>query len=217
MDKRHNITSPRYQQIATDIASKIVDKHFKVGDKIYARSSIASQYGVSSETARRAICILSDMEIVETTKGSGVIIKSYEKAFDFVRQYNDIQTVNNLKQNILESVQRQKKELEYFNDSLTKLIERTDRFRSINPFVPFEIEITTQTPHLNKTISEVNFWHNTSATIIAIKRDNMMLMSPGPYALLSSQDIVYFVGDENCLARVQKFLFPMDHATELDK
>lgn len=208
MDKKTKIISPRYQQIATDIASKIVDKHYKVGDKIYARSSIASQYGVSSETARRAICVLSDLEIVDTTKGSGVHILSYEKALKFVRQYNDIQTVNDLKKEILDSVERQSKETDYFNECLAKLIDKTDRFRSINPFVPFEIEITAETPYLDMTISEVNFWHNTFATIIAIKRDNALLMSPGPYAAFSQKDIIYFVGDENCLERVQNFIYP---------
>lgn len=210
MEKKSKITSPKYQQIATDIASKIVCKHYKVGEKIYARSYIASQYGVSAETARRAICILSDLEIVETSKGSGVIIKSYEKAHEFVRHHNDIQTVNHLKKEILESVERQSKETEYFNDCLTKLIEKTDRFRSINPFVPSDIEITLDTPYLNKTVSEVNFWHNTAATIIAIQRDKTLLMSPGPYAMFLLQDVFYFIGDENSPERVKNFIFPKD-------
>lgn len=201
------ITSPRYQQIAMDIASKIVKKNYVIGDKIYARSTIASQYGVSSETARRAICILSDLDIVETTKGSGVIIKSYEKALKFTQQYNATETVNDLKKEIHGSVERQRKELEYFNDCLTKLIDKTDRFRFINPFIPFEIVINTNCHHLNKTISEINFWHNTTATIIAIKRDNELIMSPGPYALFLEDDIFYFVGDENCKDRVQNFLY----------
>lgn len=209
MDRKAKITSPRYQQIAIDIASKIVDKHYKVGDKIYARSYIASRYGVSSETARRAICVLSDLEIVDTTKGSGVKIISYEKALKFVRQYEDIQTVNDLKKDILDSVERQSKEIKYFNDSLTKLIEKTDRFRSFSPFTPFEIEITSETPFINTTISEVNFWHNTFATIVAIKRDNVLLMSPGPYAVFKQDDIIYFVGDENCLDRVNHFIYPI--------
>jgi len=208
VEKKTKVLSSRYHQIATDIASKIVDKHYQVGDKIYARSSVASQYGVSSETARRAICILSDLGIVETTKGSGVIIKSYENASHFVRQYTDIQTVNNLKKEILNSVERQSKEIEYFNGCLTKLIEKTDRFRYINPFIPFEIEITSDTPYLNKTISEMNFWHLTSATIIAIKRDDAILISPGPYATFLENDIIYFIGDENCLERVNNYIYP---------
>ncbi|WMJ88494.1 TrkA C-terminal domain-containing protein [Anaerocolumna sp. MB42-C2] len=208
MEKKTQITNPRYQQIAMDIASKIVDKHYSIGDKIYARSSVASQYGVSSETARRAMCILSDLNIVDTTKGSGVLIKSYENALKFVRQYNDIQTITNLKKEIMDSVNRQSKEIDYFSQCLEKLIDYTDRFRSINPFVPSELEITSKSPFLNKTIEEVNFWHNTSATIIGIKRDVSLILSPGPYAVFLEHDILYFIGDENSYDRVRNFMYP---------
>ncbi|MCR3921750.1 MAG: GntR family transcriptional regulator, partial [Firmicutes bacterium] len=112
MSKDERMSSPRYQQIAVDISAKIVNGHYHVGDKIYARSALASQYAVSSETARRAICILSDMGIVETTKGSGVIIQSYEKAVTFVKQYTNIRTLNDLKSEIIRSVERQNKENE---------------------------------------------------------------------------------------------------------
>lgn len=208
MIKKSKLTSPRYQQIATDIAAKIVDRKYKEGDKIYARSSIASQYGVSAETARRAISILVDLDIVESTKGSGVVIKSHEKAVQFVHQYNDIQTINDLKKDIMGSVDRQLKEIDYFNESLTKLIDKMDRYRSSNPFVPYEIEITADTPLINKTISEMNFWHNTSATIIAIKRNNELLRSPGPYTAFLQNDIVYYVGDEKSTERVYNFIYP---------
>lgn len=201
------IQRPRYQQIAVDIASKIVNKNYMIGDKTYARSSVASQYGVSSETARRAISLLADLDIVETTKGSGVIIKSYEKALDFIHRYNVTETVNDLKKEIQESIERQRKELENFNDCLEELIDKTDRFRFTNPFIPFEIEIKSTTSCLNKTISDVNFWHNTSATIVAIRREEILIMSPGPYALFLENDVVYFIGDEDCKVRVQNFLY----------
>ncbi|WP_346939280.1 TrkA C-terminal domain-containing protein [uncultured Clostridium sp.] len=208
MENKIKITSPRYQQIAADVAAKIVDGHYKVGDKIYARSSLASQYGVSSETARRAICVLSDLNIVDTSKGSGVTIKSYENAIKFIKQYNDISTISNLKQDIIDSVDRQKKEIKFLYGCLSDLIDKTDRFRSVNPFTPFQIEITSATPYINKSVSDINFWHNTSATIIAIRRNDSLLMSPGPYAIFQENDIFYFVGDENCIDRVKKFIYP---------
>ncbi len=208
MDNKLKITSPKYQQIAADIASKIAEGQYQVGEKIYARSSIASQYGVSSETARRAICVLSDLDIVSSNPGSGVIITSSDNALKFIKQYTDIQTVNNLKQSIIDSVERQRKELEYFNGCLSNLIDKTDRFRSTNPFVPFEITINEECPYLNKSISEVNFWHHTSATIIGIKRNDTLLISPGPYATFRESDVFYFLGGEDCLETVKRFLYP---------
>lgn len=208
MEKKIKIVSPVYQQIAADIASKIANGHYEVGEKIYARSVLASQYGVSSETARRAICILSDMDIVDTNKGSGVIIKSSENAIKFVRQYDDVKTVNDLKNDILNSLERQKEENDYLKEHLLELIDKTDRFKSINPFIPFEINISKKTPYIDKTVAEINFWHNTSATIVCIKRNGCLEMSPGPYAVLRENDIFYFMGDENCYERVNKFLYP---------
>lgn len=208
MEKKMKIVSPVYQQIAVDIASKIANGYYEVGEKMYTRSVLASQYGVSSETARRAICILSDMDIVDATKGSGVIITSSENAIKFIKQYDDIKTVNDLKSDILNSLERQKKENEYLKEHLLELINKTDRFKSINPFIPFEIKITRETPYIEKNIAEINFWHNTTATIIAIKRNDYLEMSPGPYAVLHEGDIFYFIGDENCYERVKNFLYP---------
>jgi K+/H+ antiporter YhaU regulatory subunit KhtT len=208
MDKKLKISNPVYQQIATDVASKIVEKHYKVGDKIYARSSLASQYGVSSETARRAICILTDLDIVDTAKGSGVVIKSYENAVKFIKNYENIQTANTLRKEIAESIERQVRETTFMQECISRLIDKTDRFRHINPFSPLELEVSTDTPHLGKTASEINFWHNTSATIIAIRRKDALFISPGPYAIFLEKDIVYFIGDENCLERVKRFMYP---------
>ncbi len=208
MDESIKIVSPRYQQIAVDIASKIVSGHYEVGDKIYTRSALSSQYSVSSETARRAICILSNVGIVEVSKGSGVIIKSCEKAIKFVKQHKDIKTVNDLKREILGSVERQTKENNYIKELLSELIDKTNRFKASNPFAPFEITIDDNCPFLGKTISDTNFWHNTAATIVSIKRTDTMMMSPGPYAVFTEGDVFYFVGDENCPERVKNYLYP---------
>lgn len=201
------IAVPRYQQIAADIAARIVDGKYAVGDKIYARSSLASQYGVSSETARRAICVLSDLNIVRSEKGSGVVIKSYEKAVSFFKQYKDLRTINDIKSSMLSSVDRQKKEMALLNKHLTELIEKTEHFRSVNPFMPFQITINAEVSLLNKSIAEISFWQNTGATIVAIKRGEDLLISPGPYAVLKENDILYFIGEEECFTRAKNYLF----------
>lgn len=206
MENKIKTTASKYQSIAIDIASKIADGNYNIGDKIYARSSIASTYKVSPETARRAICILDDLNIVESAKGSGVIIKSYENAVKFIKQYQDTETINDIRLNMLKSVERQKQELDYFNNCISNLIERTEGFRSVNPFMPFQVTITKDTKYIEMSAADISFWHNTQATIIAIKRGSELILSPGPYAILKEDDIIYFIGDEGCLERVKKFL-----------
>lgn len=205
---KRKLRVPTYQKIAVDIASKIVEHQYVIGEKIYTRSTLASQYQVSSETARRAVSILSDLGIVETIKGSGVIINSYERALEFVREFKDLQTMNGLIMDIKENISNQKKEAENLEDKILRLTENISRFQSVNPFIPFQIEISNKTPYLDKNISEVNFWHHTTATVIAIKRGNTTVLSPGPYAVFLENDIFYFIGDENSYRRVMDFLYP---------
>ncbi len=207
MDKSISITGPRYQHIALDIASKIASGHYKVGDKIYTRSVLSSQYNVSSETARRAISILSDVGIVEVWRGSGVLIKSCEKAIDFVKEYTAIQSVNDLKNEILDCLERQAKENDFLKEMLDKLIDKTHSLKAINPFIPYEITLDANCKHLGETISGINFWHHTAATIVAIRHDDELMMSPGPYAVITKGDVLYFVGDDNSPERVKNYLY----------
>ena len=79
---------PRYQRIALEIASRIASGEYEEGQKLSGRSSIAGQYGVSPETARRAFSVLADLEIVEPAKGSGMFIKSREKSEEFIKQFS---------------------------------------------------------------------------------------------------------------------------------
>ncbi|KGR91771.1 GntR family transcriptional regulator [Ureibacillus massiliensis 4400831 = CIP 108448 = CCUG 49529] len=208
-NRRLQVKQPKYMKIAADIASKIVDKKYVIGEKIYARSSLASQYGVSSETARRAIAVLQDLEIVEATKGSGVMIKSSEKAAQFVHQFLDVQSIQQIQMEMLESIKRQRDELAYLQETTEQLVSRTERFRSVNPFVPFQIEILESSPYISQTIGSINFWQNTMATIVGIRRESELILSPGPYATIEKNDIIYFIGNDESIDRVEKFLYPI--------
>ncbi|WP_195986507.1 TrkA C-terminal domain-containing protein [Clostridium sp. D53t1_180928_C8] len=206
---KNKISIPRYQQIAIEISSRIASGEYKVGEKIYARSSIASQYGVSSETARRAICVLCDLEIVTSEKGSGVTIKSYENAVKFIKQYSKRQTIDTIKENLLKSISRQQKEMDTLNSCLSDLIVASEHFRSMNPFMPFEVKITAQCSYLNKTVSEIQFWQHTGATVLAIGRNGNVIKSPGPYAILLENDVIYFLSQDDSSQRVKEFLYPI--------
>ena len=134
---KNKISMPRYQQIAVEIATRIANEEYKVGDKIYTRSYIAGHYGVSPETARRAICVLSDLNIVVSEKGSGVTIKSRQNASNFIKQFNKRETIESIKEKIFQSVNHQKQEMEALNQYLSELIQASEHFRSMNPFMPF--------------------------------------------------------------------------------
>ena len=207
---KNKVAVPRYQQIAVEIASRIASGEYQIGEKIYARSSIASQYGVSPETARRAICVLCDLDIVASEKGSGVTIISHQNAVDFIKQYSKRQTIESIKENLVQSIARQKKEMDVFNACLSELIDASEHFRSINPFMPFEVRITNQCAYLNKTLQEIQFWQHTGATVLAVRRQERVLKSPGPYVVLLEHDILYFLPQDDSAQRVKEFLYPIN-------
>ena len=51
----------QYLQIAVDVASRVAGGDLREGDRLYGRSVMASEYGVSPETIRRALRLLADM------------------------------------------------------------------------------------------------------------------------------------------------------------
>ena len=201
------IDIPKYQQIAADIATKIARRDYVEGEKIYVSSALASQYGVSSETARRAVYVLSDMKIVEITKGSGVLIKSRKLAVDFINKFDSVSQMSELKKHILNNIEQQITHSAELKKMVSELMYKTERFHVVNPFSPFEISITQEASYIGQNLSESNFWQNTTATIIAIRRGEEIIISPGPYAVISLGDILYYVGDENCHERVRSFLY----------
>ncbi len=201
------IKQPKYQIIAQDIAAKIVEKKYIIGEKIYARSTLASQYNVSAETARRAIAMLQDLNIVEAMKGSGVVIVSYENAAKFVHRFEEGKTVRELQKDIHQQMDRQAKEFIQLRNMMDELIDHTNRFTSANPFIPFQIDIEEHCLYLSQNVGEIHFWQNTGATIVGIMKNNTMLLSPGPYATLEKGDTLFFIGEESCFQNVARYLY----------
>ena len=201
------VRQPKYQQIAILIAENIVRNELKIGQKIYARSTLATTFGVSPETARKAVSILSDLGIVDSIHGSGVVIASRQKAQEFLAQHQEVKSIQDLQADILKSVARQQKELANFSSTLDKLVGQTAHFQKSNPMTPIELELNEPSENLGKTIGEMNLWQNTGATVIAILQNDELIISPGPYATLNQYDTLYFVGSADSLQIIQNFFY----------
>ncbi len=201
------VTKPVYQKIAIDIANRIVGGDFSIGDKLYGRSSLASHYNVSPETIRRAIILLNEMDIVEVTKGSGITVKSVDNCLRFIDKFKDIGSVNSLRKEVLDLLEEKNVLERKIEGVIKELIDYSNRFASTNPFVPFEFEIDKGLNIIGKTISESKFWQNTSATIIGIRREGNLILSPGPHAIFEEGDIFIAIGDEDSYYRIKRFLY----------
>lgn len=202
------LTVPRYQQIAVELAQRIVDKRYHEGEKLHARSTLASNFNVSPETARKAINVLVDLGIMEVRHGSGAYVASREKAQAFLAQYHDVSSIQEIKQDILQSVERQQQELENFSALLDTLVNHTKRTKQTAPFLPYEIKLDENARHLNESIGELNIWQETGATVVALQHDDRLLLSPGPYAKFEVGETVFFVGEELVFQRMEHFFYP---------
>lgn len=201
------VSEPKYKLIALSIATKIVDGVYEEGTKIYTRSVISSQYNVSSETARRAIAVLVDHGIVDAVKGSGVTVVSSQNAFSFIRQYKQARTVEETYTEIHEQMHASLHTLTDRVHDLENLFRKVQQSQEFPLFTPFQVKITDECLHLNKKVSDIQLWQQTSATVIAIKRNGALLMSPGANAELQLHDLYYFVGEEESYTKVKEFLY----------
>lgn len=202
-----HVMKPVYQKVAIDIASRIVEREFSIGDRLYGRSSLASHYSVSPETIRRAMILLNDMDIVQVRKGSGILIKSVDNCLKFIDKFKDIDSINSFKKEILDLLDEKKGLERKIEGVVTELIDYSNRFTSTNPFVPFEFEIHKGLSIIGKTISDSKFWQNTNATIIGIRRRGNLMLSPGPHAIFEAEDIFVAIGDEKSYYKIKKFLY----------
>ena len=66
----------------------------------------------------------------------------------------------------------------------------------------------TAVPHswVGKTIGQLKFWQNTGATIVAIRSEGEILLSPGPDAVLRPYDILVVTGEPQILEQVRNYI-----------
>ena len=115
-----------------------------------------------------------------------------------------------------ERIRRQEAEMRQIGELLEQLVAKTGRFRATNPFVPFRCRVDEACPHAGKTLQDLNFWHNTEATVVAIGRGEALFLSPGPYMTLKAGDVLYYLGADPCVDRVERLLAPQEALANAD-
>ncbi len=197
---------PVYESIALDLARRIADGEFAVGEKISGRTRLAGEYGVSPETVRKAIAMLRQFNVVAASQGKEVSILSAEQASEFINHQIAMQSAYSLRQE-LEMLQEKRKEIDdKFDEVIYKITRYTDRLRNLQPFNPVEIKVAEDSCWVGNSISELDLWSHTGASIVAIRRGVDVIISPGPNALLEPKDRLVVVGMGDILEKVDKYI-----------
>jgi len=197
-----------YQSIALDIAKRILNDEFPVRTKISGRTLLASQYSVSPETIRKAIGILKNANVVDVSQGKEIIILSSQQAYNLIEHHKEILSAYSLKQE-LEMLLEQKEETDrQFRKIVTEIMRYSDRLKNLDPYNPVEIRISPNATAVGKSLEILDLWHNTGATIVAIRRETEIMISPSPDTILQPDDRIVVVGSTAMLQNVFDFISP---------
>ena len=197
---------PMYHSIALDIAQRIVNNEFSVGSRISGRTLLASHYNVSSETIRKAIALLKDANIVSVSQGKEVVVLSIEEAYPFITHHKSMQSVYSLKQE-LEALLTQKLVIDKrLQEIFSEIVGYSDRLKNLNPYNPIEIKVPFDSHLVGRSVADIKFWQSTGATIVAIRRDRKIDISPGPAAIIEPDDRLIIVGKSNILQKATQFV-----------
>lgn len=199
---------PQYSQIAADIARRIVEGGLAAGEKIYGRSVMSSEYGVSPETIRRAFRLLADMKVIEVKPQSGAYVLSVDSAKRYLNRIDELESSRKLHYHMSDLLVKQNKLAKEFRDISTAIIKRQETLFSAaeQGFGIGEAKICEGAWVIGKSIGELAFWQATGATIIAIRRGQSLIVSPGPYAELFKDDCIVFVANETEMNSVSDFV-----------
>ena len=202
----HHADSPVYYQIAADLAGRIVRGELREGDRLSGRSMLVGNYGVSSETIRRALNLLSEKGIVEIIPGSGVTVICREKASAYVERAGMIVDLRSLKQEVVDLLKEQDDLSHRMRETVDKIFDLSDRLKNREPVRGYDFELPQGSPLVGHTLRDMRLRQNTGATLIAIKRGDSLLVSPGPQEAFAEGDVLVIAAATGNIKRFEAYL-----------
>lgn len=203
---RNSDSPPIYAQVAYDIAMKIVSGEFKCGQRFSGRSLMGSRYGVSPETIRRAMRMLSDMGITSTRPNVGSVVESPKRAAEFVSRFENGKNYLALRTKLQKLIAQRNEIDRQITDTVNQIIDISERFRSSDILRTYEFTIEAGSAAVSRTIGDIRFRQETGATIVAVRHGEDILLSPGPETVLCQGDVLVVACALGNLTRVSEYL-----------
>ena len=201
------VVPSQYLQIALDLATRIARGDLPEGTRIYGRSVMASEYNVSPETIRRALRLLADMKVVEVKPQSGAWVLSADNARRYIENFEEDSDVQALRSRLKELMAQYSELNRQTAEVVSALVKSRDTFSAANEPLPnYEVVVPQDSPVIGKSIGTLKFWQSTGGTIVAIRRGQTVLLSPGPYAELYGGDTIILVGSAAAAEAARHFI-----------
>ena len=203
---KETLVPSQYLQIALDIANRIACGSLSEGSRLYGRSVLASEYSVSPETVRRALRLLADMKVVEIKPQSGAVVLSADNACRYIENFSEAADTRMLREQLKELLGQYGELNRKLAETVKALIKNQEIFSAGEPLPNYEISVAKDSPVLGKSIGEMKFWQSTGGTIVAIRRGQTVILSPGPYAELYEGDVIVLVGNSAAIQAAKRFV-----------
>ncbi|MDO4315982.1 MAG: TrkA C-terminal domain-containing protein [Oscillospiraceae bacterium] len=192
---KQTVVPSQYLLIALDLARRIARGELPEGSRIYGRSVMASEYNVSPETIRRALRLLADMKVVEVKPQSGAVVLSADSARRYIENFQGSADVHALRARLREQMEEYEDLHRRMAETVKALVKSRDTFAAAGEPLPnYEVPVPKDSPCIGQSIGALKFWQSTGATVVAIRRGQTVIASPGPYAELYAGDIIVLVG-----------------------
>lgn len=107
-----NDSRPSYQQVADGLRDAIRNGKLQAGDQLPTHRALAEEYGVASETAKRALRELRTEGLIVTRQGKGSYVRSAAEHADTRSQTGDLAEVVAELRSELDAVKRRLDRLE---------------------------------------------------------------------------------------------------------
>ena len=156
---------------------------------------MASEYNVSPETIRRSLWLLSDMKVVEVKPQSGAVVLSSDNAKRYIETFQESAKADSLRRQVNALMEEAEEVHKRLSDAMAAFMKAQETFEAANQPLPnYEVTVPKDSPLIGKNIGELKFWQSTGSTIVAIRRGQTVILSPGPYAELYGGDVIVLVG-----------------------
>ena len=189
------VVPAQYLQIALDLATRIARGDLAEGRRIDGRSVMASEYSVSPEPIRRALRLLTDMKVVEVRPQSGAVVLSADNARRYIENFVEGADIQSLRVQLKDLMAASADLNRRIMETASALVKSQDTFAAADQPLPnYEVPIPKDSPLIGQSIGALKFWQSTGGTIVAIRRGQTVILSPGPYAELYGGDVIVLVG-----------------------
>ena len=205
---------PQYLRIAISLGSEIAEGHYPEGTKMPGLSKLASKYSASTETVRRAMQMLADLSILNVEEKKCAVVLSEERAkyyLESLKARRERHELSSKMKSLFKSYQDIGRELEDVSGQLLDALAYPMPSEKMIP--TFEVAVKPESDKIGRTIGSLRVWQATGSTIIAVRRGQNIIISPGPYEKLLEDDIIVCVGTPGSEAIVDYYVnAPIDSA-----